>query len=114
MVARRESPANSGSPRRRPATTPRARENQLIAQAYNLAEEQIVEGTVSAQVLTHFIKAGSMREKLEQLKIQHENDLLQARSEAIAAAARTEEMYKEAMDAMRGYAGMSRDDDRED
>lgn len=111
MAARRERSPNSGSPRRKPATTPRGRENQLIAAAYNLAEEQIDEGSVSAQVLTHFIKAGSSREKLERQKIAYENELLQVKKEAYESAKRTEELYSEAMKAMRGYSGMADPDD---
>lgn len=91
--------------RRPPATTPEARENQLIAKAVDLAEKQIVEGTASAQVVTHFLKLGSSREKLEQERINNENSLLVAKREAMASAARVEELYGAAIDAMRAYAG---------
>lgn len=91
--------------RRRPATTPEARENQLIAQAVDLAEKQISEGTASAQVISHFLKLGSSREKLEQARLGLENDLLIVKAEAIASQARVEELYKSALDAMRAYSG---------
>ena len=91
--------------KRRPAKTPEARENQLIALAVDLAEKQIREGTVSSQVLTHYLKLGSSREKLEQEKIRNENHLLTAKAEAMASAKRVEELYGKALNAMRSYAG---------
>lgn len=92
-------------PRRPPATTPEARENQLIAMAVSLAEEQIANGTASSQVITHFLKLGTSRERLEQEKLRRENELLAAKAEAFASNARVEELYTTALNAMRTYAG---------
>lgn len=105
MVTRRTNEPKEPVTRRRPATTPEARENQLIAQAVDLAEKQITNGTASAQVISHFLKLGSSREKLEQERLVKENSLLDAKRDAIASAARVEELYKTALDAMRSYAG---------
>ena len=91
--------------KRRPATTPEGRENQLVALAVDLAEKQIKEGTVSSQVLTHYLKLGSSREKLEQERLRRENHLLAAKAEAMASAKRVEELYGKALNAMRNYAG---------
>lgn len=91
--------------RRRPGTTPEARENQLVSLAVDRAEQQIRDGTASAQVITHFLKLGSTRELLEQERLRHENELLEAKREAIASQARVEELYRTALDAMRTYAG---------
>lgn len=103
MAAERKT---SGASRRRPpATTPEARENQMIAAAIDLAEKQLLEGTASAQVITHFIKLGSSREKLEQERLARENALLEAKIEGMASQARVEAMYTEALNAMRTYAG---------
>lgn len=90
---------------RRPATTPDARENQLISLAVDLAEEQLRAGTASAQVVTHFLKLGSSRERLEQQRIQHENELLKIKAENLASATRMEELYVKAIRAMSTYAG---------
>jgi hypothetical protein len=98
------------TPPRRRATTPDIREQQLIAKAYDLTERRISEGTASAQEVTLFLKLGSSRERLEQEKIQHENQLLQVKREAIAQQARTEELFAEAIRAMRSYQGQSVDD----
>jgi len=94
-----------GRPMRPPATTPEARENQLIAAAVDLAERQIAEGKASSQVITHFLKLGTSRERLEQERIKGENALLQAKVESLASAARVEELYKNALSAMRMYQG---------
>ena len=97
--------AANRKPKRRPATTEEARENQLISAAIDLAEKQLVEGTASAQVITHYLKLGSTREKLEQERLYRENELLGARVDTLASAKKVEELYSAALDAMRSYAG---------
>lgn len=93
-------------PRRRPpATTPQAREDQLIAAAVDLAERQILKGTASSQVITHFLKLASSRERLEMEKLQRENELLKAKTEAVQSSKRVEELYTNALNAMRSYSG---------
>lgn len=77
----------------------------MVSRAMDLAEKQIEEGVASSQVITHFLKLGSTREKLEQQRIAHENELLQVKREAIASQRRVEELYMTALDAMRSYSG---------
>ena len=89
----------------RPASTPENRENQLISLAVDLAERQMREGSASSQVITHFLKLGSTREKLEQERLRGENILLAAKAEAIASTARIEELYGKALAAMKAYSG---------
>ena len=101
-------------PARPPATTPESRENQLIAAAVDLAEQQIREGTASSQVLTHYLKLGTTRERLEQERLRRENELLTAKVESLASAGRVEELYKNALTAMRSYSGHSDPDETED
>jgi hypothetical protein len=112
-MARRKATDRSGK-RRRPATSPELREQELASQAYDLAEEQIQSGTASSQVLTHFLKMGSTRERLEQQRIAHENELLQVKREAIASQARVEELYMQALDAMRSYSGRAEETEADD
>ena len=64
---------------RRPAMSPDARENQMINLAVDLAEKQLEEGTASSQVITHFLKLGSSKERLEREKLEEENKLLKQR-----------------------------------
>lgn len=87
------------------ARTPEARELELSSAAYDLAEKQIQEGTASSQVLTHFLKAGSMRERLEQQRIEHEIELMAVKRENLEAQTRVEELYVNAIEAMRSYVG---------
>lgn len=101
-------------PRRPPATTPEARENQLIAAAVSLAEKQISEGTASSQVITHYLKLGTTRERLEQEKLRRENDLLRAKSDAFASGKKVEELYSEAMSAFRTYSGQDAEVEHDD
>lgn len=97
--------------RMRPALTPEARENQMIALAVDLAEKQLIEGTASSQVITHFLKLATTRERLEKEKLEKENELLRAKTEAIESAKRVEELYSDALKAMRSYRGDADDDE---
>lgn len=91
--------------RRKPATTPEGRENQLVSAAIDLAEKQIQNGSASSQVITHYLKLGSTRERLEQQRLEHENELTRVKIDALESQKRVEELYMEALSAMRSYAG---------
>lgn len=95
----------------RPALTPEARENQLISLAVDLAERQLLEGTASSQVITHYLKLGSTKERLEKEKLIEENKLLRAKTENLQSMKRVEELYEEALKAMRDYAGQGEQDE---
>jgi hypothetical protein len=90
----------------RPAQTDDARESQLVSLAMDLAEKQMQEGTASSQVITHFLKQGSMRDRLERDRLAREVELLEAKVESMKSAHRVEELYEHAIQAMRSYAGM--------
>lgn len=90
---------------RRPALTPEARENQMIALAVDLAEKQLAEGTASSQVITHFLKLGSSKERLEKEKLRAESELLKAKQSAIQSQEDVKELYANAMNAMKIYSG---------
>lgn len=111
MAPRRKADTTADKVRSRPALTPEGRENQLISLAVDLAEKQMREGTASSQVVTHYLKLGSSRERLEQERLSRENELLQAKADALASAKRVEELYSQALDAMRQYAGGESADD---
>ena len=95
----------------RPALTPEARENQMISLAVDLAEKQLQEGTASSQVITHYLKLGSMRERLEREKLAEENKLLRARTKSIEEAADMKDLYEKAIKAMQRYSGNGDDDE---
>lgn len=118
MASRRIDGEKSKQTRRPMATTPEAQEDRMIGKAVNLAERQLDDGTASAQVLTHYLKLGSSREKLEQELVQQNIELQKAKRENMASAARVEELYGAAINAMRAYAGQeplpSEEDDYDD
>lgn len=102
----------SSAPRpRRPGLTPESRENQLIADAMDLAEQQIRNGTASSQIITHFLKLATTRAELEKEKLRNENELLRAKTEALQSTQHTEELYKNAIKAMQRYSGQGVSDD---
>ena len=83
------------------ATTMEGRENELIALAYDAAEERIRNGTASSQEIVHFLKLGSSRERLEKETMR----LKQAKIDAIEAAENLEKTYNEAIAAFKSYKG---------
>lgn len=98
----------------RPALTPEARENQLISLAVDLAEKQMREGTASSQVITHYLKLGSSKERLEKEILEQQKELITAKTEALKSAKRIEELYSEAINAMRRYSGHGDESDEEE
>lgn len=88
-----------------PALSPEARENQMIALAIDLAEKQLMEGTASSQVITHYLKLGSTKEKLEKEIMKEQKELLAAKRDALQSAKVIEELYKDAIEAFRSYSG---------
>lgn len=109
---------NDSSPstqrRRRPAISPEARENQLISLAVDLAEQQLIDGTASSQVITHFLKLGTTRAELEKEKLKRENALLEAKTKSVESADEVKLLYENALKAMRNYAGYGDPDEYEE
>lgn len=93
-----------------PAITPEGREDQMIAYATRLAEKQLREGTASSQVITHYLKLGSVREKREREKLEEEIKMLRAKTEAIKADKDRDILYAQAIEAMRRYTPHTADD----
>lgn len=110
MASRRTSSPQVSNTHRPPATTPEERENQLIDAAVNLAEKQLVSGEASAQVITHYLKLGSSRERLEQQRLTNEVALLETKREVMESEKRTEQLMIDALQAMRTYTGNSPED----
>lgn len=89
-----------------PAITSQDREDQLIALAVDLAEQRLRDGTASNQLIAEIMKLGTTKERLQKEKLQRENEMLRAKTEAIEAQKHTDEIYKKALNAMRSYAGL--------
>ena len=96
--------------RQTPAITPEGREDQMIAYAIDLAEQQLRNGTASSQVITHYLKLGSVKEKLDKQKLEEEIKLLKAKTEAIKAEKDRDVLYAQAIEAMRRYTPHSSED----
>ena len=106
--------SNEHSHKSRPSIDPEARENQLIALAVDCAEQQLRDGTASAQVIAYYLKKGSVREQLELDRLREENKLLRAKTESIESEKRSAELVEEALKAFRNYSGHGDPDEYED
>lgn len=92
--------------KRRPSgRTPAAEERRMVDLAYKLAEKQLSAGTASSQVISHFLKLGSEKEKLERAILEEEVKLKKAKTEQIESMKRIEELYGKAIEAMQLYSG---------
>ena len=110
MVKGKADSKSSGNKPMRPAITPEARENQLISLATDLAEEQLRAGTASSQVITHYLKLGSTKERIEKEILEKQKELIEAKTQNLQSAKRIEELYSNALNAMRDYSGHGTDD----
>lgn len=97
-------------PKLRPALTPDARENQMAALAMDLVEQRLRDGTASSQETTHFLKLVSSKARLEQERLKLENELVAAKTKALANAEEIKVLYEEALKAMRRYGGHGDDE----
>lgn len=105
-MARQKAVSSSNvRPALKPAYTPEARESQMAALAMDLVEQRLRDGTASSQETTHFLKLVSSKAKLEQEKLRLENELVAAKTKALANAEEIKSLYEDAIKAMRRYAG---------
>lgn len=99
--------------KRRPALTPEARESQLISYAYDLVEQRMLDGTASAQETVHFLKLATREQRIKEKRMELENQLIEAKTEQIQSQKHIEELYAEAISAMREYGGKGSSDEDE-
>ena len=95
----------------RPALSPEARENQMISLAMDLAEQQLRDGTASSQLITEFVKRGSTKSRIEQEILKEQKELIEAKTQSLQSAQRIEELYANALDAMKNYSGQGSSND---
>lgn len=88
-----------------PARTLEGREKEVVSLAVDLAEKQLREGTAAPSIVTHYLKLATTSYQLELQKLKHENELLEARTENIKSLTKMEELYEEAINALRSYQG---------
>lgn len=114
MGKRKKTTDENSTKKMRPALTPEARENQLISLAVDLAEKQLMEGTASSQVITHYLKLGTTKERIEREILEKQKELIQAKTENLQSAKKIEELYTNALNAMKNYSGQQVEEDDED
>ena len=95
----------------RPMLTPEARESQLVSFAMDLVEARLLDGTASSQETTHFLKIGSTKDRIEQEILEKKKILLDAQTDALKSAKRVEELYANALEAMKNYSSNNGDHD---
>lgn len=111
MAKRKNTDSQISTKKSRPALTPEARENQLIALATDLVEERLRNGTASSQETTHFLKLASTKARIEKEILEKQKELIEAKTQNLQSAKRIEELYANALDAMRNYSGGNDEDD---
>ena len=92
------------------ASTPEGRENEMIMLAYLEVEQRIRNHTATSQELVHFLKMGSEKERLEREKLEVEMELQRVKADAIESSKHMEELYNNAIDAMKLYSGSEEDE----
>ena len=103
--------SSESSRKMRPALSPEARENQMISLAMDLAEQQLRDGTASSQLITEFVKRGSTKARIEQEILEEQKELIEAKTQSLRSAQRIEELYENALSAMKNYSGQDDYDD---
>lgn len=88
-----------------------ALENAMISQATRLAWQQLCDGTASSQVITHYLKLGSTKERIEQDILRKQAKLIDAKTESIKDQKKSEKLYQDALNAFRTYSGQRQEVD---
>ena len=107
----RATSSSEPSRKMRPALSPDARENQMISLAVDLAEKQLTEGTASSQVISHYLKLASSKERLEKEILEKQKELMEAKTQAIKSQQKSEELFANAINAFKNYSGHGDADD---
>ena len=99
--------------RRKPAESSEEQENRMISLAMALAEKKMIDGTASNQMICYYLRLGSSEERLKRQMMEKQKELIDAKTETLKSAQRTEELYANALKAMRRYGGRGEEDDDE-
>lgn len=110
-MAKVKSASPNPQPPMRPALTPEARESQLTSLAMDLVEQRLRDGTASSQETTHFLKLASTKAKLELKKLELENELTTAKTDAIRKEKEDKIAYDQIIKALRNYQGLGEPDE---
>lgn len=108
-----EKKVESGRRKVPPARTPEELEKRCINLAISQAEKMLEEGTAPNSIVLHYLKLGTSESELKKEKLEHETTMLQAKTDALKAAVKYEQIVEDAMRAFKGYATESNDEDGE-
>lgn len=97
---------NMAKRKRTPARSPEGRENQMISDAFDLAERKLRDGTASSQLIVHFLKLATTREQLENEKLRSDLKVADAKVRHMESQATSAELYEKAINAFKSYAGV--------
>lgn len=90
-----------------PPINDESQETKLVSLAMKQAQERLENGTASSQMVTHFLRLGSIKAQveLEQLKLQ--NQLLEAKIKSEESGQEINRMVGEVLRALKSYSGQS-------
>ena len=116
LISRKQASCYANKKLGRPALTPKTREDQLIALATDVAEQKLRDGTASSQLITHYLRtpADRARNAIENEMLKKKKELMDAKIESLKSERRIEELYLNAVEAMRTYTGHGGDEEIED
>ena len=79
--------------------------------AVQCAEKQLRDGTASSQVITHYLKLGSSKERIEKEILEKQKELIEAKTKNLNSNSEAKELYNKALEAFRRYSGAGGEDD---
>lgn len=94
-----------------PALTPEARQAQLIAKAERLAEKKLEDGTASPQIIVHYLRLATEREKKQTEALEAKIALDKAKVQQIESMAKMDELFGDAMAMFKVYSGGANDEE---
>lgn len=100
--------------KRAPAMSLESHQNQMISLANKCAEEQLRKGTASSQIICHYLKMGSERERLAVEQARADLELTRAKTKAIESSERMDEMFTKALKVFSSYRGETDNEEDED
>lgn len=103
MARAKADPSTTASKEYRKPATLEAEEAEMIAMATKLAKKQLQDGTASSQVITHYLKLGTTRERLEKEILKEQKKLVQAKTHQIETSDDLKEIIENAMKAFASY-----------
>lgn len=85
------------------APRPEDRENQMVALAMDLAEQQLRDGTASPSIIAHFLKVGSSNNAVETTLKKSQAVLAESKAQSIKQAELNKNTAEAAIEAMKRY-----------